>query len=109
MTEPFIVTLLAGVAVLALWKGLPRIVQWIAWRWRRYSAGRDQLRAQRDQRLNEIVELTTGEYVHKGCATSEDQIVEDRPGVERIGLGGCARCHEHLSTPRRPQNRTTRL
>ena len=88
----FIVTVLAGVVVLALWKSGPRIVHWIAWRWRRYSAGRDQSRAQRDQRLNEIVELTTGEFVHKGCATSEDQIVEDRPGVKRIGLGGCARC-----------------
>ena len=84
-----------------------RYGHWIAWPWRRYRAHRDQRRAEQqrhrareDQRLNEIVKLTTDEVLHWGCTDSGDEIIEPRPNQRIVGLGSCRRCGESLSQPR---------
>ena len=94
--EIIIVTVVAGLVLVALKPYGPRIVHWIVWRWRRYRARRDQRRAQREQDLNVFVDLTTGELIHRGCAGRKDEI--EREGF--IPLGRCVRCGEHGRSPR---------
>ena len=90
-----IVGVITGI-VLAAIGGLWSCRHWIAWRWRRYRASRGQRSAEREQYLNEPVKLTTGEFIHRGCAGSKDKIARERI----IPLGGCTRCGEHGSRPR---------
>ena len=72
----------------------------ITWPWRRYRACKAKRRAEREQRLNQIVHLTTGEDRHRGCADSEDQVIEPGPNERIVGLGTCKGCGEHLGRPR---------
>ena len=98
--ELIIVAVVAGLVLLAL-KPAPRwIVLWIVWRWRRYRAHRVQRRAERERYLNENVRLTTGGFMHRGCAGRKEPIIEPGPNTEFMGMGGCERCCEHLKSPR---------
>ena len=83
-----VLAVVAGLVVVALQPYGPRIRYWIAWRWRRHRYGREERRVQREQYLNESVELTTGELVHRGCAGSKDEIVEPKPESTEGGPWG---------------------
>ena len=63
--------------------------------------GQEQRRIREEQCLNEWVKLTTDEFVHRGCAGSDDQIVEIGPNSQYIAVGRCARCGIHGGSPRR--------
>ena len=98
--DGIVVAVVAGLIVLILWSQRYRIPNWIAECLRRYRGRRDQRRAEQEQYLNEPVELTAYELVHRGCAGRGDEIVEPEPNTRLIGLGSCTRCGEHLSRPR---------
>ena len=73
---------------------VPRVRNWIALGWWRHRAGLEQRSSDRDQHLNEFVELTTCENRHLGCVQPGETIAECEDGKVRIPLGPCTWCGE---------------